>query len=132
MPVSAARRRTAGDSVAVEEVEGRTSEVRRAEAAAADGEMGAGAATGAAAAVSMLATTSPIFTSAPVPAFRVMTPAASATPSDVILSVSSSKRGWSFLTVSPFLTCHLASTPELMDSPRGGILTSRRDMGRRS
>jgi hypothetical protein len=26
------------------------------------------------------------------------------------------------------LTCHLASTPELMDSPMGGILTSRRGM----
>jgi hypothetical protein len=26
------------------------------------------------------------------------------------------------------LTCHLASTPELMDSPRGGILTSMRDI----
>src|SRR5262249_35977163 len=45
-------------------------------------------------------------------------------PSEVILSVSSSKRAWSFLTTSPSWTCHLASTPELMDSPMGGILTS--------
>jgi hypothetical protein len=88
---------------------------------------GAGAAAGAAAAAptSIEATTWPIFTSAPASTLSVIVPAASAVPSDVILSVSSSKSGWSFFTASPFFTCHLARMPELMDSPMGGILTSR-------
>ena len=73
---------------------------------------------------SMEATTWPILTSAPASTFRVMTPEASALPSDVILSVSSSKSGWSLLTASPFLTCHFARMPLLIDSPMGGILTS--------
>jgi hypothetical protein len=91
------------------------------------------AATGAAAAPaveleSIEATAWPIFTSVPTATLREILPAASAVPSEVILSVSSSKRGWSFLTMSPSLTCHLERTPELMDSPMGGILTSRRAM----
>jgi len=73
---------------------------------------------------SIVATTWPIFTSVPAGTLKVILPAASAVPSEVILSVSSSKSGWSFLTRSPSLTCHLASTPEVMDSPIGGILTS--------
>src|SRR5581483_12246550 len=40
--------------------------------------------------------------------------------------------GWSFLTMSPSATDHLARMPELMDSPIGGILTSRRGMEGRS
>jgi hypothetical protein len=42
------------------------------------------------------ATTWPILTSAPAATLSVIVPAASAVPSEVILSVSSSKSGWSF------------------------------------
>ena len=116
MPVSAARRRTAGEASVVL-------------AAAAAGAPASGLATEeAVAAESMVATIWPIFTSSPAATWRAIRPADSAVPSLVILSVSSSKRGWSFLTTSPSLTCHLARMPEAMDSPMGGILTSRRDM----
>ncbi len=122
-PVSPAILRTAGDWTGA------------ASAAFATGAgSGAGAAFGAGAAAGWLwaawagappasirATTWPIFTSAPCATLREMAPAASAYPSEVILSVSSSKRGWSLLTVSPSFTCHLARTPELIDSPMGGI-----------
>ena len=86
----------------------------------------AGAGAAAAAPTSMEATTWPIFTSAPASTLSVIVPAASAVPSDVILSVSSSKRGWSILHgVAVLLTCHLARMPLLIDSPIGGIFTSR-------
>jgi hypothetical protein len=77
---------------------------------------------------SIVATTWPIFTSSPAAALKVIRPATSAVPSEVILSVSSSKSGWSFFTTSPSATCHLARMPEVIDSPIGGILTSRRGM----
>ncbi len=84
----------------------------------------------AAASGSIVATTSPILTSAPAATLSEIRPAASAVPSEVILSVSNSKRGWSFLTTSPSATCHLARMPELMDSPMAGTLTSRSGMRR--
>ena len=119
--VSSAILRTAGDCVAA------ACGAALGDAAAGKGEavcflVGAGAAPPAA---SIVATTWPIFTSAPASTFSVIAPAASAVPSDVILSVSSSKSGWSFFTASPFFTCHFARIPLLIDSPMGGILTSR-------
>ena len=81
MPVSSAIRRTAGeelDSLAA--------------AAGAVGEA-AGAAAPAEASELMVATSSPILTSVPAATFREILPADSAVPSEVILSVSSSKSG---------------------------------------
>src|SRR5271165_2608775 len=90
-------------------------------AAAAGAPAAGGAAPGPA---SMEATTWPILTSAPSGAISVITPSASAAASDVILSVSNSKRGWSLFTRSPSFTCHFARMPVLIDSPICGILTS--------
>ena len=81
MPVSSAIRRTAGeelDSLAA--------------AAGAVGEA-VGAAAPAEASELMVATSSPILTSVPAATFREILPADSAVPSEVILSVSSSKSG---------------------------------------
>jgi hypothetical protein len=107
MPVSPARRRTAGDcgtSFAAETEE---------DCFAADAVDGAGPGVGAEGlaispvavagffgsalpvvlAVSMVATTWPILTSSPAATFNEILPADSAVPSEVILSVSSSKSG---------------------------------------
>ncbi len=112
MPVSTASRRTAGDCSC--------------DASRGEGTPPTAAAAGAtpAADSSIDATTWPIFTSAPASILMEICPAASAAPSAVILSVSSSNSAWSFLTRSPSLTYHLASTPVVMDSPIEGILTS--------
>jgi len=114
IPVSSAIRRTAGETAAS----------AAACLGALAGVAAAGAAAPAATSVLITATAWPIFTSEPAVTFKETCPAASAVPSEVILSVSSSNRAWSFLTISPSLTCHLARTPEVMDSPIGGILTS--------
>ena len=85
MPVSAARRRTAGEMA-----------VEAPSFAATGAEVTGGAAGAEAPAVaesSMVATTAPIFTSVPAATLKVILPAASATPSEVILSVSNSKSG---------------------------------------
>ena len=91
---------------------------------AAAGFSGSGAGAAATDAGSISATACPILTSSPSATFVWTMPVAGALTSCETLSVSRVKRTSPSRTVSPFLRCQMVRTPDVMDSPTAGILTS--------